>query len=112
MRLPLGLFVAVGHNACRIVSTDGTTWTNQQTGKEGEIFRQVAFGNGHFATVGSYGGDNIVSATKDGATWVSSKKDARYAYYIRGLSPDDAAQAAARDYAATHRPEWVPKGRR
>jgi hypothetical protein len=31
--------------------------------------------------------------------------------YVRGLSLDDAAKHAARDYAATHRPEWA-KGRR
>ena len=31
--------------------------------------------------------------------------------YVRGFSPEDAAQAAAREYAATHRPDWT-KGRR
>jgi putative SOS response-associated peptidase YedK len=32
--------------------------------------------------------------------------------YVRGLSPDEAASHAARDYAATHRPDWATKGRR
>ena len=27
--------------------------------------------------------------------------------YVRGLDPDKAAKAAARDYDATHPPEWV-----
>ena len=32
--------------------------------------------------------------------------------YVRGLSPDDAASHAARDYAASHRPEWAKNERR
>jgi hypothetical protein len=30
-------------------------------------------------------------------------------HYVRGLSPEQAAEAAARDYAATHRPDWAAK---
>jgi hypothetical protein len=30
--------------------------------------------------------------------------------YIRGFSPEQAAERAAREYKATHRPDWV-KGR-
>jgi hypothetical protein len=31
--------------------------------------------------------------------------------YIRGLSPEEAAQAAAREYDATHRPDWAKRPR-
>ena len=31
--------------------------------------------------------------------------------YVRGLDPEEAAQAAAREYDSTHRPDWV-KARR
>jgi hypothetical protein len=27
--------------------------------------------------------------------------------YVRGLSPDEAASHAAREYDSTHRPDWV-----
>ena len=32
--------------------------------------------------------------------------------YVRGLDPEEAALAAAREYDATHWPDWVPKRRR
>ncbi|MDB5389421.1 MAG: hypothetical protein JWM11_5067, partial [Planctomycetaceae bacterium] len=79
------LFVAVGHKGLRLTSVDGVTWTNIQTGKEGEVYRAVCFGNGHFAAVGSYGGSNIFASTDDGVTWQTSTKDARYVTYLRGL---------------------------
>ena len=31
--------------------------------------------------------------------------------YVRGLSPEDAAQAAAREYASTHRPDLATQRR-
>jgi photosystem II stability/assembly factor-like uncharacterized protein len=64
---------------------DGVAWTNLQTGKEGEVYRAVCFGNGHFAAVGSYGGSNIFASTTDGQKWDTSTKDARYVTYLRGL---------------------------
>lgn len=83
--LSQGMFVAVGHKGQRLVSADGQTWKNQQFGRDGEIFRGVAFGNGRFASVGSYGGDNITASTADGAQWTIGKKEARYVNYLRGL---------------------------
>lgn len=82
---PKNLFVAVGHRGLRLMSTDGIAWTNPQLGKEGEVYRAVCFGNGHFAAVGSYGGSNIFASTDDGVTWETSTKDARYVTYLRGL---------------------------
>jgi photosystem II stability/assembly factor-like uncharacterized protein len=79
------MFVAVGHKALRLTSVDGIAWTNLQTGKEGEVYRAVCFGNGHFAAVGSYGGSNIFASTTDGQKWDTSTKDARYVTYLRGL---------------------------
>jgi hypothetical protein len=31
--------------------------------------------------------------------------------YVRGLSPNDAASHAAREYDATHRPDWAKRRR-
>ena len=61
-----------------------------QAGKEGETYRAVVFGNGHFVAVGSYGGDNIVASTSDGAAWETGKKEAKYSKYLRGLGFDPA----------------------
>lgn len=79
------LFVAVGHHGLRMISTDGQKWTEQQTSKEGEVYRAVAFGNGRFAAVGSYGGNNLFAATSDGTKWQTGSRDARYVSYLRGL---------------------------
>jgi hypothetical protein len=64
-----GLFTAVGQDGLRIVSADGENWKHSQTGKEGETYRAVTFGNGRIVTVGSYGGDNIIASSTDGETW-------------------------------------------
>ena len=79
------LFCAVGHNGLRVVSRDGLTWTNSQTGKEGETYRAVYSGNGRTVAVGSYGGQNIFASTADGMTWTTAKHDARYSRYVRGI---------------------------
>lgn len=81
----MGLFIAVGHRGLRMSSADGATWTNLQTGKEGETYRAVCFGNGLFAAVGSYGGNNILAASADGVTWKTGTREARYVSYLRGL---------------------------
>ena len=79
------MFVAVGHDGLRLTSDDGKDWKTPQTGKEGEVYRRLAFGNGVFAAVGSYGGGNIMAATKDGAMWSTASNDAKYSRYYRGL---------------------------
>lgn len=83
--MPTSLFVAVGHRGLRMVSVDGKEWTHLQTGKEGETYRAVSFGNGRFVGVGSFGGANIIASTSDGMTWPTSSRDARYVSYLRGL---------------------------
>ncbi|QDU28244.1 hypothetical protein ETAA8_33440 [Anatilimnocola aggregata] len=84
--MPLSpLFVAVGHRGLRMTSTDGKTWSNAQTGKEGEVYRAVSFGNGRFAAVGTFGGANIYASTADGTTWQTGTRDAKYVSYLRGL---------------------------
>jgi hypothetical protein len=84
---PMGksLFVAAGQNGLRLISADGRAWTDVQTGKEGETFRGIAFGNGVCAAVGSYGGSNIFAATRDGREWKTSLHDAKYSKYLRGV---------------------------
>lgn len=80
-----GLFVAVGHNGLRMTSTDGVAWSNLSTGREGDIYRSACFGDGRFAAVGSYGGDNIFAGSRDGVMWSTSKLDAKYSKYFRGI---------------------------
>ncbi len=83
-----GHFVAVGQDGLRIVSDDGASWRNAQTGKEGETYRAVVFGNARFVAIGSYGGDNIFASTSDGVAWETGKKEAKYVKYMRGLGFD------------------------
>lgn len=85
MNATTGRFVAVGHHGLRLTSADGERWTDAQLGKEGETWRAVAFGNGRFAAVGSYGGENIFAATDDGAAWHLGKREAKYVHYLRGI---------------------------
>ena len=80
------LFLAVGHDGLRLVSANGADWKPALTGKEGETYRCVAFGNGRFAAIGSYGGSNIFASTRDGAAWETSSKDGKYSKYLRGIS--------------------------
>jgi photosystem II stability/assembly factor-like uncharacterized protein len=78
-------FVAVGHHGLRLSSADGVKWEHVQTGKEGETYRAVCFGNGRFVAVGGYGGSNIFAVSADGKTWKTAQRDARYVTYLRGL---------------------------
>ncbi len=79
------LFTGVGYSGTRITSANGRDWSAAVTGREGEIYRTVAFGNGLCVVAGSYGGSNLFAVSKDGATWKSLEKDAGYSRYIRGL---------------------------
>ncbi len=84
--MPKSLFVAVGQDGLRTVSADGEKWTNKQTGKEGEVYRAAAVGNGVCVAVGSFGGENIMAASSDGIAWKTAKHEAKYVQYIRGLT--------------------------
>jgi hypothetical protein len=79
------LFVAVGQNGTRLVSEDGASWTVSASGKEGETFRAVCVAGGTCVAVGSYGGGNIIAATRDGAAWKAVSKDGKYSRYLRGV---------------------------
>lgn len=79
------LFIAVGHHGLRLATRDGVKWEHLQTGREGETYRAVQFGNGRFVAVGTYGGDNIYASSADGAAWQTGRKEAKYVKYFRGL---------------------------
>ncbi len=110
------LFVGVGYNGLRITSTDGQVWNPPMVGREGEIYRTVAFGNGRCVAAGSYGGSNLYASTPDGMTWKSLEKDAGYSRYIRGLlfaqgsffglGGDGGSVGASRPFE-THSPDGV-----
>ena len=80
------LFVAVGQDGLRIASEDSIKWINQQTGRDGEFYRSVAFGNGVCLSVGSFGGANIIAATTDGVAWKITNQEAKYVKYVRALT--------------------------
>jgi hypothetical protein len=82
----MSLFVAVGHQGQRVASENGADWTNLQLGKEGEIYRAVASGNGIHVAAGNFGGSNLLAATRDGATWETMVKDGQYKNFIRGMA--------------------------
>jgi len=79
------LFVAAGHQGLRIVSENGTDWTNLQIGKEGEYYRAVAFGNGRYVAAGTFGGQNVFASSADGVKWETRFKDGQHKNYVRGL---------------------------
>ncbi|WP_425614095.1 hypothetical protein NA78x_003950 [Anatilimnocola sp. NA78] len=68
-----------------MTSKDGFEWANAQTGKEGEVYRAISFGNGKFAAVGTFGGANLFAATADGVSWQTGSRDAKYVSYLRGI---------------------------
>ncbi|EDY17544.1 conserved hypothetical protein [Chthoniobacter flavus Ellin428] len=80
------MFLAVGHQGARILSKDGLTWEKPTLGKDGEVYRAAAFGNGRFAVVGTFGGENIMASSADGAKWDTGKRDAKYSHYFRGIA--------------------------
>jgi hypothetical protein len=80
------MFLAVGHDGLRVVSKDGFAWEQEKTGKEGETYRVCAYGAGRFVAAGGFGGENIFAVTKDGAAWETSRLDAKYVRYVRGLA--------------------------
>jgi hypothetical protein len=85
----MSLFVAVGHHGQRVVSENGADWKNLQLGKEGEVYRAVAFGAGVGVAVGNFGGSNLFAATRDGAAWDLSTRDGQYKYYLRAVTFGD-----------------------
>ena len=82
-------FVAVGHHGQRAVSENGTDWRHLQLGKEGEVYRAVAFGSGVCVAVGNFGGSNLFASTRDGASWQASTRDGQYKYFLRALAFGD-----------------------
>lgn len=84
--MPQSVFAAVGQDGLRTTSEDGYKWLPAQIGKEGKVYRAVCFGNGTGVAVGNYGGGNIFAQTSDGKTWKTQFVDAKYVYFIRGLS--------------------------
>ena len=82
----MSAFVAAGHQGLRLVSADGRRWEQAAAGKEGEVYRAVAFGKGRFAAVGTFGGSNLLAWSADGAAWKNVQRDGQYANFLRGLA--------------------------
>lgn len=80
------MFIATGHQGQRIVSENGADWKAPVLGKEGEVYRAAAAGNGMYVAVGTFGGNNVLSASADGLNWKTTFKDGKYKNYIRGLT--------------------------
>jgi hypothetical protein len=90
---PKPLFLAVGQQGTRLTSPDGQTWSPEQTGKEGQIYRGAAIGNARLVAAGTFGGKNILSASPDaGKTWTTTEKDSQYKLSVRAVgfgTPDN-----------------------
>jgi hypothetical protein len=80
------LFLAVGHNGLRMTSSDGRTWSAPQLGKEGEVYRAAAVGNGRLVAVGTFGGDQVLASSKNDGMWTVSKRPGGYGGYLRSLT--------------------------
>src|SRR3954464_10822355 len=79
------IFLAVGQNGARLTSPDGQTWSPEQTGKEGEIYRGCAIGNNHLVAAGTFGGSNIFATSADAKTWKTSTKDGQHRPFLCGI---------------------------
>jgi hypothetical protein len=62
-----GKWVAAGYSNKIWTSTNGTSWTLNETAWPGTNWKNVAYGNGKFVVVGTDG--HVVFSTDDGATW-------------------------------------------
>ena len=49
-------FIAVGENGLRCFSSDGRAWSNIQLGKDGQVYRTAAFGDGRCVVAAHFGG--------------------------------------------------------
>src|SRR5687768_16858613 len=85
MPSPQPLFLAAGQNGARLTSPDGLTWSPEQTGKEGEIYRGAAIGNNRLVAAGTFGGSNIFATSPDAKTWKTSTKDGQYKLFVRAV---------------------------
>ncbi|HYE18022.1 MAG TPA: hypothetical protein VEA69_06240 [Tepidisphaeraceae bacterium] len=86
-------FAAVGADGLRLLSPDGKTWSRETKGKEGEVYRAVAFGNGRCVAAGTFGGRNVIAATADATTWNAAGFDGKYRYKLLGLAHGQIANA-------------------
>lgn len=80
------MFIAAGHNGQRIASADGLEWKNLQTGKEGEVYRGAAYGNGRFVAIATFGAKLLLARSTDGAKWDVDQKEIGYARKARTLA--------------------------
>ena len=85
----MSLFIAAGHQGQRIVSENGADWKHQALGKEGEVYRAAAAGNGVYVAVGTFGGNNILASTHDGENWKTLQKDGKYKYKLSSVGFGD-----------------------
>jgi hypothetical protein len=80
------IFLAAGHNGLRTTSTDGRRWSAAQTGREGEVFRAAAVGNGRIVAVGTFGGDQILASSRGDGRWSTSRRSGGWGGYLRSLA--------------------------
>jgi len=79
------MFLVAGYNGIRITSKDGQTWSKPELGKEGQVYRAAAFGNGRMVEIGTFGGFNTMASSADGAKWELGTRDGKYKEKFLGL---------------------------
>ena len=79
------MFLAVGHQGQRIISENGSDWSHLQLGKEGEVYKGAALGNGKLVAAGTYGTNNVLASSADGVAWKTFFKDGKYKLKLAGV---------------------------
>src|SRR6476660_5393221 len=79
-------FLAAGYHGLRSTSPDGRKWSVPALGKDGEVFRAAAVGNGRLVAVGTHGGDQLLASSKGDGKWSVSKRPGGYGGYLRSLT--------------------------
>jgi hypothetical protein len=81
-----GAFVAVGRMGLRIISKDGSTWSQPQMADKPHTLGSIAVGKGCVVTAGMAGsGENVFYRSTDLQTWEMQKQKSDYVFMLRSL---------------------------
>jgi hypothetical protein len=81
-----GAFIAVGRMGLRMISKDGSTWSQPQMADKPHTLSSIAVGKGCVVTAGMAGsGENVFYRSTDLQTWEMQKQKSDYVYMLRSL---------------------------
>lgn len=77
-----GVFVLVGEAGRVMTSTDGVTWSRQDSGTDRGL-NGITFGNGRFVAVGDYrGGGSVILTSTNGESWTQQQSPPSTLYAV------------------------------